>query len=145
MIRGSCLCAGVRYQIDGDTAAKLGPALNCHCSMCRKATGAAFRSRVSLPRRNFRWLAGEDLLTGYVSSPGTTRTFCKVCGSTMVSLFDDDPETLGLAMGTLDDDPGVRPSFHVFVASKAPWFEITDSLLQFETVPPDTALRQRDH
>jgi hypothetical protein len=65
MITGSCLCGSVRYEING----KFGPALNCHCSMCRKMTGAAFRSRVAIPAGNFRWLAGEDLLTRYVSSP----------------------------------------------------------------------------
>ena len=138
MITGSCLCGRVRYAIEGE----IGPALNCHCSMCRKMTGAAFRSRVAVPRKNFRWLKGEDLLTAYVSSPGTTRTFCKFCGSTLVSLFDDNSETLGLAMGTLDDDPGIRPTLHVFVGSKAPWFEITDRLPQFDTFPPATVVRQ---
>ena len=137
MITGSCLCAGVRYAIAGE----IGPALNCHCSMCREATGAAFRSPVAVPRKNFRWLRGEELLTGYVSSPGTTRTFCKVCGSTLVSLFDDNPATLGLAMGTLDDDPAIRPAFHVFAGSKASWFEITDQLPQFDSFPPRMVVR----
>lgn len=81
MIRGSCLCNGVRYEIDG----AIGPALNCHCSMCRKATGAAFRSRVAVPSKRFRWTSGEDLLTRYESSPGTIRTFCRICGATLVS------------------------------------------------------------
>ena len=138
MITGSCLCGGVRYEVDG----RIGPALNCHCSMCRKVTGAAFRSRVAVPRKNFRWVAGEDLLTLYASSPTTTRTFCKICGSTLVSLFHDNPETLGLPMGTLDDDPGIRPTFHVFVGSKASWFEISDGLPQFEGFPPRSLVRQ---
>ncbi|MGH7779192.1 MAG: GFA family protein [Candidatus Binataceae bacterium] len=138
MITGSCLCGGVRYEIQGE----IGPALNCHCSMCRKMTGAAFRSRVAAPSENFRWTKGEALITRYVSSPGTTRTFCKICGSTLVSLFDDNPKTLELAMGTLDDDPGLQPSFHVFVGSKAPWFEITDGLPQFDAFPPTTVVRQ---
>jgi hypothetical protein len=138
MITGSCLCGGVRYEING----KIGPALNCHCSMCRKMTGAAFRSRVAIPSENFRWVEGENLLTRYVSSPGTIRTFCRVCGSILVSLFDDNPKTLGLAMGTLDDDPGIRPGFHVFVGSKAAWFEITDPLPKFETFPPAALARE---
>jgi len=138
MIIGSCLCGGVRYEIDG----AMGPALNCHCSMCRKVTGAAFRSRVAVASENFRWVSGEDLLTRYASSPKTTRTFCRVCGATLVSLFDDNPNTIGLAMGTLDDDPGVRPAFHVFVGSKAPWFEITDGLPQFDALPPASMVRK---
>ena len=97
---------------------------------------------MAVPRKNFRWLTGEDFLTGYISSPGTTRTFCKVCGSTLVSLFDDNPETLGLAMGTLDDDPAIRPNFHVFVGSKAALFEVTDRLPQFDAYPPATVARQ---
>jgi hypothetical protein len=110
--------------------------------MRRKVTGSAFRSRLAVPRKNFRWLTGEDLLTLDISSPTTTRTFCKVCGSTLVSLFHDNPETLGLRMGTLDDDPGILPSCHGFVGSKAPWFEITDRLPQFDAFPPATLVRQ---
>src|SRR5208282_260620 len=94
MITGSCLCARIRYEIDS----VIGPALNCHCSMCRKVTGTAFRSRVAVPAKNFRWVTGEDQLTRYVSSAGTTRTFCRRCGSTLVSMFDDNPGILGLAM-----------------------------------------------
>jgi hypothetical protein len=97
---------------------------------------------VAVPLTNFRWTAGKDLLTLYASSPTTTRTFCKVCGSTLVSLFHDTPDTVGLPMGTLDDDPGIRPTFHVFVWSKAPWFEIKDQLPQFDTFPPPTLVRQ---
>jgi hypothetical protein len=138
MISGSCLCGGVRYEIEEI----IGPALNCHCSMCRKATGAAFRSRVAVSRKHFRWLTGEGLLTYYVSSPGTRRTFCRICGSTLASVFDDSPDTLGLAMGTLDDDPGIRPSCHVFVDSKASWVEITDELPQFDKFPPTTFARR---
>jgi len=137
MITGSCLCGGVRYEIDG----RIGPALNWHCSMCRKATGAAFRSRVAVPRDHFRWTTGEDLLTDYHSSSTTTRTFGKVCGSTLISLFHDNPETLGLPMGTLDNDPGIRPQFHVFVGSKASWFEIADQLPRFDRFPPATQAR----
>jgi hypothetical protein len=131
-LRGSCLCGGMRYEITGP----LMGALNCHCSMCRKAQGSAFRTRAAVRRADFRWTEGEELLQGYGSSPGTTRTFCRVCGSTMISIFESSPEVYGLALGTLDDDPGVRPAFHVFVGSKAPWHEITDDLPQYDTLPP---------
>ena len=53
----------------------------------------------------------------------------------MVNSWDPDPDNYGLAMGTLDDDPGVRPSYHIFVGSKAPWYDITDNLPQFDTFP----------
>ena len=125
-VKGSCLCGGVRYEVDDDG---FGRVVNCHCSMCRKATGAAFRTRASVRPAAFRWLAGEELLSRYASSPGETRTFCRLCGATLATFVGD--KEIGLPLGTLDDDPVVRPTAHVFVGSKAAWFEITDGLPQF--------------
>jgi len=130
-LRGSCLCGAVRYEINGD----LRGVLNCHCSMCRKAHGAAFRTRASVRSGDFQWSAGEHLLTFFESSPGNHRGFCRICGSPMVSKFEHDPSQLGLPLGALDDDPGVRPEMHVFVSSKAPWYSITDNLPQFAGFP----------
>jgi hypothetical protein len=134
MLRGSCLCGGIRYEING----KLYDALNCHCSMCRKAQGAAFRSRAKVHSAEFRLLCGEELLTFFASSPGNHRGFCRVCGSPILSKFDDDPSVFSLPLGGLDDDPGIRPQMHVFIASKAPWFAITDDLAQFAELPSPT-------
>ena len=134
-VTGSCLCGGIRYEVDG----AFGKIVNCHCSMCRKATGAAFRTRAAIPKAAFRWLSGEDLVTRYNSSTEETRTFCRVCGSTLPTFFRDRPDELGLPLGTLDDDPGVRPSANVWVDSKAPWWEITDALPQYpEGIKPAT-------
>ena len=70
-------------------------------------------------------------------SPGFERGFCRICGSPIVSRSRADPELgYGLALGTLDSDPGLRPQRHVFVADKAPWFEITDDLPQHQEWPP---------
>lgn len=130
VLRGSCLCGSVRYEIRGP----LSGALNCHCSQCRKAHGAAFRSRAAVRASDFVWLSGEDLVTYFESSPGNHRGFCKVCGANLISRFDDRND-YGLALGTLDDDPGLKPALHVFVGSKASWHEITDGLPQFNTLP----------
>ena len=135
MLRGSCLCGGVRYEISGP----LSYPLNCHCSMCRKAHGAAFRSRARVKAEDFRWTQGAELVTYYESSPGNHRGFCRVCGSPLLSRFDNEPRFYGLPLGALDDDPGIKPGFHVFVASKAPWYDITDELPQFAELPPRKA------
>jgi len=135
MLRGSCLCGGVRYEISGP----LSYPLNCHCSMCRKAHGAAFRSRARVKADDFRWTQGAELVTYYESSPGNHRGFCRVCGSPLLSRFDHDPKFYGLPLGALDDDPGIKPGFHVFVAYKAPWYDITDELPQFAELPPRKA------
>jgi hypothetical protein len=102
--------------------------------MCRKAHGAAFRSRASANAGEFEWVQGESLVTFYESSPGNYRGFCRVCGSPVVTRFANAPY-YGVPLGTLDDDPGVRPELHVHVASKAPWFDITDDLPQFAAGP----------
>jgi hypothetical protein len=109
--------------------------------MCQKRHGAAFRSRSRVSASDFRWLQGEDLVTFYESTPGSYGGFCRVCGSPVVNKFDERSRSasadssatslLGVALATLDDDPGVRPNAHAFVTSKAPWFTITDDLPQY--------------
>ena len=128
MIRGSCLCKGVQFEIHG----KLEHASHCHCSMCRKAHGAAFGTYGMGRMADFRLTSGADLIERYASSPGITRTFCKRCGATLQYMSDKTPEKLEIALGVLDGDPGVCATHHIYVASKAPWFEITDGLPQYE-------------
>jgi len=127
MIHGSCLCQGVRFEIDG----RLDHASHCHCSMCRKAHGAAFGTYGIGNTSDFRLLSGTELIARYASSPGVTRTFCRRCGSTLQFISESSPDRLEVALGTLDGDPGLRPTHHIFVASRAPWFEITDGLPQY--------------
>lgn len=140
-IHGSCLCGSVKFEIVGPL---LRP-LNCHCSICRKANGAAFRSRVRVRRADFVWVQGKDLVRFHESSPGYHRGFCGVCGSPILNKADANfrlasvnPAILGeygIALGVLDDDPGVRPEHHVFVGSKAPWLDITDDLPRHAELP----------
>jgi hypothetical protein len=120
VLHGSCLCGGVRFEIAGT----LTPPSNCHCSMCRKQQGAAFRSRARVRAADFNWVQGEDLVKFYESTPGTFRGFCSVCGSPIINKFDTRAKAVafrpaaiseyGIALATIDDDPGVRPGFHTF-------------------------------
>ena len=128
MIEGGCLCGEVRYQISGDPRSMT----HCHCSMCRKAHGAAFATFVEVARGDFRYTSGEASIESYESSPGCRRPFCRRCGSTL--LFESEGQNeIWIAAGSLDGDPGCRPSSHIFVGSKAPWFPIDDDgLPQFE-------------
>jgi hypothetical protein len=103
--------------------------------MCRKAHGAAFRSRAGVRAADFRWVSGEELLTWYESSPGNHRGFCRQCGSPMLSRFDFNRSVYGLPLGALDDDPHVKPAMHVFVAYKAPWHDIRDDMPQHMEAP----------
>ena len=129
MLRGSCLCGTVRYEV----RARLARIVHCHCSMCRKAHGAAFGSYGNVKEGDFALLSGEGEIARYQSSAEVSRTFCRRCGSTLQFISTKRPGTFSLALGTLDDDPGEKPQLHIFVGSKAPWFEIADGLPQRET------------
>ena len=71
MLHGSCLCGGIKYQINGQLS---GP-LNCHCSMCRKAQGSAFRSRAAVKSAEFEFVQGEELITFYKIIAGKSQGF----------------------------------------------------------------------
>jgi hypothetical protein len=131
MLRGSCLCGSVRYEVHGP----LRRVSHCHCSMCRKAHGAAFATYGDIETADFKLLSGADDIASYRSSPEVTRTFCRRCGSTLQFISAKWPKGFSLALGTLDDNPGVRAAMHIFVGSKAPWFEITDDLPQHAVRP----------
>jgi hypothetical protein len=126
-IGGSCLCGSVRFEITG-TPTRFA---NCHCSRCRHSRGAAHASNVFAALDDFRWLAGEHQVTVY-DLPGAERfgaNFCRTCGSKMPRA-NSATGTVNVPAGCLDTDPGLTPEFHIFVADKAPWFEIRDSLPQ---------------
>ena len=125
MIKGSCLCGEVHYCING----KLGDITHCHCTTCRKAHGAAFSSVASVPIDGFEITAGANLLKRYFSSPDKQRVFCANCGSQLYAHRKGQQHYI-LRLGTLDDDPGVRPINHIFLCQKAPWYDIeTDCAL----------------
>ncbi|MDH3589509.1 MAG: GFA family protein [Gammaproteobacteria bacterium] len=127
--RGSCLCGAVRYEID-----EFMPGIaHCHCSMCRKFHGAAFATIGTVAGSKFRWLAGEDELKDYIAKNGTTRSFCRHCGSSIRFASPRAPEDeIEIALGTLDSDLPLKPSAHIFVGSAANWTVLQDDLPQYE-------------
>ena len=131
MIRGSCLCGDVAWELSG-TPQMMG---TCHCSMCRKATGAAYMMVVFGAAEDFRLVRGKDSIATYESSPGNARPFSSRCGSTVASK-PPAGRPVFMPAGCLEDDPGARMSAHIFVASKAPWHEIEDDALRFDAFPP---------
>jgi len=131
MVRGSCLCGGIVWEVEGPLEL-MG---HCHCSMCRKAHGSAFETGASVSAEKFRWVRGKELIRLYESHPGGHRGFCSRCGSGVPG-ESVQRDRIFLSGGCLDDDPGTRPVAHIFVASKAPWHEISDELPQFDAYPP---------
>lgn len=129
-LQGSCLCGGIRYELDGPITY----VSHCHCSMCRRFHGAAFATYGRVSPGSFRWLSGKELVSVYETSPGIGWAFCKTCGSSLG--MPQDGVLSEVTLGTLIGDPGVRPKEHIFVGSKASWFEICDDLPRHEEWPP---------
>lgn len=127
MLRGSCLCGGVKYQAEGP----LGTVARCHCDQCRKASGSEFACNASVPAAGFRVLQGEELLKQFECSPGEARVFCGRCGSPIYKRGARMPDMVRLRLGCLDVEIDARPALHVFVAEKPAWSDITDALPQY--------------
>lgn len=129
-LAGGCFCGAVRYAV----ADAFRYAMNCHCSRCRRTTGAAFKPFAGIEHDKLRVVEGEGHLKIY-GGPKGNNTLCGHCGSLLYSVVRDGA-FVHVAMGTLTDAPSIRPSCHIFVGSKAPWFSITDGLPQHEGFPP---------
>lgn len=116
-VTGSCLCGSVRFEVVG----AFDGFYLCHCSRCRKDTGSAHASNLFSTTARLLWLAGEAQVTGY-KLPGTRhqRAFCAGCGSAMPTR-QRDGGLLVVPAGSLDGDPGVRPTAHIFCDDKAGW------------------------
>ena len=125
MLRGSCACGQVTYEIRGEL---IGPITYCHCWRCRKHSGSSFGTTVGVRAANFVVVSGEELLSSWESSPGVRRFFAGCCGSPIYKRQDAAPEVLGFRLGTLDANPLRRAELHFMVGSRAPWVEIQDSL-----------------
>ena len=126
MLTGRCECGAVRYRVEDEFRY----AMNCHCSRCRAATGSAFKAFAGIEREKLELTEGADRLLVH-GEPDLNDTRCGACGSLLFSVVRDG-EYVHVALGSLVDPPTIRPSRHIYVGSKAPWFEITDDLPQFD-------------
>lgn len=109
---------------------------HCHCSLCRKAHGAAFATYATVARKRVRVTEGEALLGKYRSTEHAIRRFCVRCGSQLFFEPDEHPDAIAIALGTVDGDPVGRPEAHIHVSGKAVWYAIEDSLPRYEEDPP---------
>ena len=119
--RGSCLCGGVRFTVEGDLPA--GDA--CHCVQCRKSSGHYFAS-TDVPREALVFESDAGL-RWYRSSEKVRRGFCGECGA---SLFWDPigRPKIAIAMGAFDGPTHSSLHMHIFVAEKGDYYEIADGL-----------------
>ena len=136
MSKGQCLCGSVTWAFFGQPES----AYHCHCQMCRKAHGAAYGTYYYMIKENFCWTSGRDTIRHYRSSPTLTRSFCQTCGSVTPNaddigqFADHTGQFMFVPAGSHDDGPEITAN--IFVASKAPWHDITDNLPKHDRHPP---------
>ena len=116
------MCGGVRYEV----TEPLVSASYCHCTRCQRRTGTAAAVSARIVPGSLVVREGEELVSCWEPGDGWAKCFCSRCGSALWSRSPDDPELLGIRMGTFDTDPGVRPEHHQFVNNAAAWEPIPD-------------------
>jgi hypothetical protein len=133
-LTGGCNCGAVRFEV----TAPLYSATYCHCGRCQRRTGAAASANARAAGDSFRILQGEDRLRSWQPETGAEKFFCGDCGSALFSRNADDDSFVGVRLGVIDGDPGIRPSAHQFVAYAAAWEPLPDDGLPRhpERTPP---------
>ena len=109
---------------------------NCHCSRCRRGRSAAHATNAFFRREQLRWIRGEDRVEDF-ALPGAKRfgqAFCRRCGGLVARVVASTGYVV-VPCGSLEAFPGKQPRGHIFTGSKAPWYEITDGLPQWEELP----------
>lgn len=122
---GGCLCGAVRYR----AAARPIRGVICHCSRCRKHSGAPALAFVHFAAGAFAWLTAEP--HWYRSSPYATRGFCTACGSTVAMREEVLGDRVQVCVGSLDEPHRVRIDDHVWTQERVSWFEVKDELPRF--------------
>ena len=121
-LTGRCNCGSVRFEV---TEPLVGAGY-CHCRRCQRRTGTAFSATARARPGTFHVLSGQDRLKAWKPGGGWEKWFCGECGSAIFTRDPADPARVGIRMGAFDDDPGVRPRHHQFVAYAAAWDPIPD-------------------
>src|SRR4051794_15790037 len=121
MLTGSCLCGGVRYEI-GEPFVSAG---YCHCTRCQRRTGTAASAQGRIVPGSLTIVAGEELVRCWTPEDGATKCFCSTCGGALWSRNEEDG-IRSVRLGTVDGDPGIRPSHRGYTAFAAVWEPIPD-------------------
>ncbi len=130
--QGGCLCNAAAWEFAGPAERTQ----NCHCSRCRRARSAAHATNAFYRKEQLRWIRGQEQVVSY-DLPDAKRfgqDFCERCGSKVPRVVESTGYVV-VPCGSLDSSPGNGPVGNVFATSKAPWFEITDGLPQWEGYP----------
>lgn len=132
VVTGNCQCGEVAFEYTGTPKMMM----NCHCTRCRKVKGAAHATNVFVAGDALTWVRGESNITGYEHPPAEFfgHSFCKTCGSS-VPRPRPDGSVYNIPAGSLNQHPGIEAKGHIFIGSKAPWFDVTEDKPQWDEMP----------
>ncbi len=134
-MKGSCLCGAVEFAVDPPY-----PALyQCHCSLCRKQGGSVSNTGLIVAANQFRWIAGESLVSRWTRETGFRSWFCSRCGSTTPNPLRDTGY-IWVPTGLLAGDAPLEIRAQLYVESRASWDAILGPGEEFETAPGLAAL-----
>ena len=125
-ITGGCFCRALRFKSDLPAVEKG----YCHCTICRKTTGAPLLAFASFPVGGFSYTKGEPTI--FKSSSKGQREFCSTCGTQICFRGVGSSETVDVNSGALDEIEAVPPDHHIYVSSKVPWLSLNDGLCCYE-------------
>jgi len=126
VIRGSCLCGGVQFEVDAEPS----PLRFCHCTTCKRLSGGVGTANVGVPTDAVRIVAGADLVRTFQPEEGSAKTFCSVCGTNLFGSGWPSSERTSIRVPTLGPDFEPEPGAHIYVRSVAPWESLPDDGLE---------------
>lgn len=127
-MQASCLCGSVKFAFTTFN----GAIAHCHCSMCRKFTGAAYATFGTVNAEDIRWESGQDKITVYPSSDKAERGFCSGCGSSIFLRLRKPDAPYEIALGILDSEPEQLVSANIFCANRPQWAQGAEALPCFD-------------
>jgi len=127
---GGCLCGAVRYRAEGVPSS----VTHCHCTLCRRASGAPLVTWATFAAARFRFTGGSP--APYDSSRRAVRHLCPRCGTQLTFQRHDLPHEVDVTVASMDDPARLAPRDHVFVATRLPWLHVDDRLPRFEGERP---------
>lgn len=118
-IQGSCFCGQIRYQVE--LPSKF--VVHCHCSECRRASGAAFVTWLGTWENRFKLIMGQENLMTYRPIEDSSRSFCSKCGSQLFFRCERWKDEVHVTLATLHDSADRLPQANVFYSNKATWYD----------------------
>jgi hypothetical protein len=130
MLTGGCFCGYVRYEAHGSPAKQT----NCHCSICRRTSGAPFVAWFTVSLSEYRIVSGQPVR--FASSSDGERSFCPRCGTPLTFQSRQHADEIDVTTCSLDEPEKVPPQDHTYAGSRLSWVRLADGLPGFATTRP---------